>query len=85
MVWEVVWSEKSKKQLASVEKQIARRIRDRVLDIREDPYKAVKRLRRTNLYSLRVGNYRVILNLMRGKMVIFVVSASNRGHVYDRL
>ena len=85
MVWEVIWSEKSKKQLATVEKQIARRIRDRVLEIREDPYKAVKRLRGMNLYSLRVGSYRVILNLMGRKMVIFVVSASDRAHVYDRL
>jgi len=85
LVWGVVWSEKSKKQLATAEKQIARRIRDRVLEIRENPYKAVKRLRGMNLYSLRVGNYRVILNLMGRKMVIFVVSASDRSHVYDRL
>lgn len=85
MVWEVRWSNKSVKQLSSIQKNDARRIRDRVIEIREDPFKAVKRLRGINLHSLRVGDYRVILNLMGGKMLIYVVSVSPRGHAYDRL
>ena len=85
MVWEVVWSDKSAKQLATLEKKTARKIRDRVLEITDDPYKAVKRLRGVKLFSLRIGDYRAILDLKRGQLIIFVVSVSNRGHVYDRL
>ena len=85
MVWEVVWSEKFVKQLKKLNKKDARIIRDRVLDIRDDPYKATNRLVNVNLYSLRVGNYRVILDLKREKLIIFAVSVLRRGRVYDRL
>ena len=85
MLWEVIWSDKAAKQLDSLGKDIARRIRDGVLDIRENPYRATKRLKSSKFFSLRVGDYRVILDLRRGQMTIFVVSTSGRGHSYDRL
>lgn len=85
MVWEVVWSEKLVKQLKKLNKKDAKIVRDRVLEIRDDPYKAISRLVNVNLYSLRVGNYRVILDLKRGKLIIFAVSVLTRGRVYDRL
>lgn len=85
MTWEVVWSAKAIRQLKSLDKQTAVRIRDRVLEIRENPYRAVRRLVGVRLYSLRVGDHRVILNLVRGKMIVYVVSVSGRGRAYDRL
>lgn len=83
MVWTVVWSEKSKKQLKKLDKNIARRIRDRVLEITDDPYKATKRLVKKDLYSLRIGDYRAIMSLKREQLIIFVVSASHRKESYD--
>ncbi|MGI0077298.1 MAG: type II toxin-antitoxin system RelE family toxin [Nitrosopumilaceae archaeon] len=83
MVWTVIWSKKSVKQLKKLGKNIARRIRDRVLEITDDPYKATKRLVNKELYSLRVGDYRVIMDLKREQLIIFVVSASHRKESYD--
>jgi len=85
LLWEVIWSEKAVKQLDSLGKDVARRIRDRVLDIRENPYKATKQLQNSKFFSLRIGDYRVILDLRRGQMTIFVVSVSGRRHSYDDL
>jgi len=82
LVWIVIWSKKSVKQLKKLNKSIARRIRDRVLEITDDPYKATKRLVNNELYSLRMGNYRVIMDLKRGQLIIFVVSTSKRKHAY---
>lgn len=83
MVWTVIWSKKSVKQLKKLGKNIARRIRDRVLEITDYPYKATKRLVNKELYSLRVGDYRVIMDLKREQLIIFVVSASHRKESYD--
>lgn len=83
MAWTVIWSKKSVKQLKKLDKNIARRIRDRVLEITDDPYKATKRLVNKELYSLRVGDYRVIMDLKRERLIIFVVSASHRKESYD--
>jgi mRNA interferase RelE/StbE len=83
LVWTVIWSEKSVKQLGKLDKKLARRIRDRVEEITDDPYKATKRLVNSVLYSLRVGDYRVIMDLKRERLIIFVVSASHRKNSYD--
>ena len=85
MVWQVVWSEKSVKQLKKLDKKNARIIRDRVLEIRDDPYKTVNRLVNVDLYSIRVGQYRIILDLKREQLIIFALSVAKRSRIYDRL
>jgi mRNA interferase RelE/StbE len=52
---------------------------------RDEPERYVKRLQDSPLYSLRVGRYRVILDIQRKKIVIFILRAGIRGSVYDRL
>lgn len=73
MVWQVIWSEKSVKQLEKIEKKTAQKIYDSVLDCVEDPFRVLIRLTNSKFYRLRVGNYRVILDLQQNKMIIFVV------------
>ncbi len=74
MVWQVIWSEKSVKQLEKIDKKNAQKIYDSVLDCAKDPFRAVMRLTNSPFYRLRVGNYRVILDLQQQKMIIFVVN-----------
>jgi mRNA interferase RelE/StbE len=51
----------------------------------DDPERSVKRLRNSPLYSLRVGSYRVILDIRREKITIFVLRARPRRNVYHDL
>jgi mRNA interferase RelE/StbE len=85
MSYQVIWSEKSKKNLSTLDKNVSERIVSKVEDIKEDPFAFVKRLQGMKLYSLRVGDYRVILDIENKKMVIFVVKIGHRGKVYDDL
>ena len=82
MSWDVLWSDKSKKQLSKMDKKTARRIRDAVLDCVDDPFSAVTRLTNSRFYKLRVGDYRVILDLQQGMLIIFVVETDLRKRVY---
>ncbi len=82
MAWSVMWSDKSKKQLIKIDKKIASRIIDRVEDIKVDPFTAVSRLSGSQFFRLRVGNYRVILDLQQGKLIIFVIETDNRKRIY---
>ena len=84
MVWEVIWSEKSVKQLEKIDKKNAQKIYDSVLDCVKDPFGAVLRLTNSPFYRLRVGNYRVILDLQQKKMIIFVVETDQRGKIYKK-
>lgn len=84
MPWKVIWSEKSVKQLEKIDKKNAQKIYDAVLDCVEDPYKTVIRLSNSPFYRMRIGNYRVILDLQQSKMIIFVVETDHRGQVYKK-
>ena len=82
MDWEVIWSEKSVKQLEKMNKKHAQRIYDAVLDMTQNPFATVTRLRNSNFYRLRVGKYRVIMDLQQNNMIVFVVETDHRGQVY---
>ncbi len=84
MAWEVIWSEKSVKQLEKIDKKNAQKIYDSVLDCAKDPFRAVLRLINSPFYRLCVGNYRVILDLQQKKMIIFVVETDHRGKIYKK-
>lgn len=82
MTWSVLWSDKSKKQLRKIDKKIAKRIVDAVEDITEDPFMIVSKLTGSQFFRLRVGDYRVIMDLQQSKMIVFVVETGNRKRIY---
>ncbi|HEX5457927.1 MAG TPA: type II toxin-antitoxin system RelE/ParE family toxin [Candidatus Nitrosotalea sp.] len=82
MSWDILWSDKSKKQLSKIDKKTAQRIRDAVLDCVDDPFSVVTRLTNSRFYKIRVGNYRVILDLQQHTLIIFVVETDLRKRVY---
>jgi len=84
MPWQVIWSKKSVKQLERIDKKNAQKIYDAVLDCVEDPFKTVIRLTNSPFYRMRVGHYRVILDLQQSRMIIFVVEADHRGKIYKK-
>jgi len=84
MTWQVMWSEKSVKQLEKIDKKNAQKIYDYVLECIDNPFRVVIRLTNSPFYRLRVGNYRVILDLQQSKMIIFVIEADHRGKVYKK-
>ena len=84
MVWEVAWSAKSVKQLGKIDKKNTQKIYDSVLDCIQDPFKTVIRLTNSPFYRLRIGSYRVILDLQQNKMIIFVVETDHRGRIYKK-
>lgn len=84
MPWQVVWSEKSVKQLEKIDKKDAQKIYDSVLECVEEPFRVVIRLINSPFYRMRIGKYRVILDLQQNKMIIFVVESDHRGQIYKK-
>ena len=84
MTWQIIWSEKSLKQLEKIDKKNAQKIYDTVLDCLEEPFRMVLRLTNSPFYRLRVGNYRVILDIQQSKMIIFVIETDHRAKIYKK-
>ena len=82
MAWGVLWSLRSARQLKKLDKKQARIIRDAVLTITDNPFAAVRKLSDSAFFRMRVGSYRLIMDLQQEKMIIFVVEVDHRRRVY---
>lgn len=83
MTWNVLWSSRSIRQLRKLDKKQARKIRDAVIEIMDNPFTAVRKLSDSAFFRMRVGNYRIIMDLQQGTMIIFVVEVDHRRRIYD--
>ena len=88
MAWLIEFDDASKKDLAKLDKQIARRItqflRERVA-VLDDPRsigEALKGSKLGELWKYRVGDYRIISSIEDGAVRIVVVKIGNRREVY---
>ncbi len=81
MVYELELSKNAEKELNLLQKEISIRILDKLLEIKENPYRHIKRLVGSELFSLRVGDYRILMIIKDNK--IFVVRIGHRKKVYD--
>ena len=82
MAWNVLWSSRSVRQLKKLDKRHARMIRDAVVGARENPYAVVRRLSDSAFFRMRVGSYRIIMDLRQDAMIIFVIEVGHRRRVY---
>ena len=81
-MYEIKYSSDALKQLESLEHNIKERILIALERIRIRPQASVKRLVGDPRYSLRVGDYRIILNIQNDKLLILVIKIGHRKNVY---
>ncbi|HKZ22866.1 MAG TPA: type II toxin-antitoxin system RelE/ParE family toxin [Thermoplasmata archaeon] len=84
MVFEIIWSDSAIRQLKKLDRTIARRIFDRVGELAENPHRFVQRLVNSSYYRLRVGDYRVILDIKESLLRVLVLKVGHRESIYDR-
>ena len=88
MVWQIEFDESAKKELAKLERQVARRLIDflknRVLNLR-DPRSVGQALRGSTLgdfWKYRVGDFRIIASIQDDRMIVLVLRLGNRSDIY---
>mgnify|MGYP000103036555 CR=1 FL=1 len=59
------------------------RIRERLKELRIDPEAVGKRLRYTDFWSTRIGDYRAIYEIKRDREQVIVLYVGHRRNVYD--
>ena len=80
--FEIIWSEPAMRQLRKLDGTVARRIVERVGELREKPYRLVTKLGYSPYYRLRVGDYRVILDVEGATLRILVLKVGHRWTIY---
>lgn len=84
MPFEIIWSDSAIRQLRRLDRSIARRIFDKVGELIDNPHRFVQKLVNSPYYRLRVGDYRVILDIQGDVLRILVLKVGHRESIYDR-
>ena len=84
-MYEIIISEKAFRQLSKLEKPIQTHILKALERIRIRPENYIKKLVGDPWYRLRVGDYRIILDINKNKLIIFVLKAGHRKNIYKNL
>ena len=85
MAFEIIWDTDARKFLRKLDSKIASRIVRKVDFIRDHPQDYLEPVKQTNSYKLRVGDYRVIIDIDWEKEIVFVLLVDHRKRIYKRL
>jgi mRNA interferase RelE/StbE len=88
LVWAIEFDEAAKKELAKLDRQVAKRLLDfltqRVIRLK-DPRSVGQALKGSKLgefWKYRVGDFRIIASIQDQKMIILVLRVGNRREIY---
>lgn len=82
MTYDIVFTNTAQKQLQKLDKSIQERMLSSLERTKVRPYDFVKKLANSSNYRLRVGDYRIILNIVDDKLIILVVEVGHRKNIY---
>lgn len=85
MIYQLVWNELAIDDLRTIDKIIQQRIIKKVRLIEERPFVFVDRLTGFQLFKLRIGDYRAILDINNKENKIIVILVGHRSKVYTEL
>ena len=83
MAFSVFLHPKAAKALERIEESVRLRIVERLKELRDSPERVGKRLKFSDFWSVRVGDYRVIYEIERDKNRVIVLFVGHRRKVYD--
>ena len=83
MTFTILLHPKAAKALKKIEEQTRSRITEKLRELRNRPERAGKRLKYSNFWSLRVGDYRAIYEINTNKNQVTILFIGHRKKVYD--
>ena len=84
MPFEIIWSDPAIRQLKKLDRSVAQRVFDKVGELSEKPYRFVQKLVNSPYYRLRVGDFRVLLDIQGDVLRILVLKVGHRESIYER-
>ena len=83
MTFAVLLHPKASQELNKIKEPMRSRIGEGLTELRSDPEGAGKKLRYTNFWSMRIGDYRAIYEIKRNREQVIVLYVGHRKNVYD--
>ncbi len=84
-MYSLVYSDIALKQLEKMDNSARKRVISALERCRIRPYAHVKKLVGNSYFRLRVGDYRIILEIRNEQFVILVIKVGHRGNIYETI
>jgi mRNA-degrading endonuclease RelE of RelBE toxin-antitoxin system len=81
MNWQIVWHPKAAKYVESLPKNVAKRILEKFDEVADDPFRYLEHFE-GELYKLRIGAYRALIDMAFEKKIIKVRVFDKRERIY---
>ncbi|APH38526.1 type II toxin-antitoxin system RelE family toxin [Methanohalophilus halophilus] len=86
-MYTILYSPAARKDLQKLPVDMAKRVVAGIKEIKENPKVHIKKLKgspKSPLYSLRIGEYRVILSIDGDQLIVFVIETGHRRNIYNK-
>ena len=85
MSYSVEWHPKTRKFLKKLPNDISVRIILKVKEVQEDPFRFLEHYEGKDYYKLRVGDYRLLIDVDFKENILWVRVFDTRGRIYKNL
>jgi len=83
MPFEIIWSDSAVTQLKKLDRSVANQIFQKVTQLKENPCRNVKRIVGSPFFRLRVGDYRVIIDIQESTLRVLILKIGPRKKIYE--
>ena len=81
-MYKLIFEKRALNGLNKLEKIVKSRIWNKLQQCKDDPFRFFEKLSETTSFKLRVGDYRVIADILKEKEAIFILKISHRKNIY---
>lgn len=82
-MFKIIFEKRALSDLNKLEKKIKERIWNKLQDCKNNPYRFFEKLVETTGFKLRVGDWRVVADILREKEAIVVLKIGHRKNIYE--
>ena len=83
-MYKLVFEKKALQSLNKLEKNTKRRIWNKLQECKENPFRFLEPLVQIKGFKLRVGDYRIILDVQEQIKILNVLRIGHRKNIYDK-
>jgi mRNA interferase RelE/StbE len=83
-MYKLIFSKLALKQLNKLEKNIKERIWEKLQLCKENPFRFLEHLEQIKGFKLRIGDYRIIIDVNNVAKTIEVLELGHRKNIYER-
>lgn len=83
-MYELIFEKRTLKDLNKLDQNIKNRIWNKLQVCKQDPFRYLESLIEIKSFKLRVGDYRIIIDVENGLKILHILKVGHRKNVYER-